>query len=136
MSADLHNAAAVTPPVSGTDHLVVLASSATAAVFQIPQDWLRSWITVEGDGCDVYHAFTKDSSLTLDDTATTTLVSNAISSHGTGEAAKAKEDVPKHYDLSKLPRLNGGEEWYLAHKESAGSAYVRITKSSGPAVDV
>lgn len=134
MSADLHNAATITPPISGGDGLVVIASSATAAVFRIPDDWLKSWITVEPDGCDCYFAFTLDSTLAVDGTDVTTLSSGAIDTHGTAEGVKAADGVAKHFDLGKLPRLDGGQAWYLAHVESVGSAYLRVTKSSGYSV--
>lgn len=133
MSADVHNSTAITPPISGSDDLVVLGSSTTAAVFQIPQKHLRSVVTVAAEGADVYVAFTKDSTLTLSGSAVTTLSSNAISSHGTGEAVVIPAGQERNFDLSKLPRLAGDEEWYLAHVEAASGGFLRYTRSSGPA---
>lgn len=130
----LHNAASVTPPVSGSDDMVVLGSSDTAAVFQIPATWLTCHITIEADGADCYLAFTKDSTLALDGTDVTTLdADGAIDTHGTAEGVKVADGGSKSFNLAALPGLASGERWYLAHVESAASAYVRINKSSGRA---
>lgn len=135
MTASIVNhAAQVTPPVSGGDGLVVLASSATAATFQIPDEWLDGWICIQADGVDVSVAFTEDSALVADPTDVTTLASGAIDTHGTAEVRKVFDGTEKPYDLSLLPRLPAGSSWYLAHVESGAGGYVRLEKASGAVI--
>lgn len=132
MTASLDNAASIKPPVIGVD-TIIIASSTSSARVQIPTSWLGSWITVKADGCDCYFGFSASATATVDGTAVTTITSGAVASHGTGECDKVVDGGKESYDLSKLEKLSSTQHWHFVHKESAGSAYVRLIRSSGPA---
>lgn len=138
MSRDLHTAAAITPPISGSDDMYRIASSGTATRVLIPRAWLESWITVTMEGVSGHVALTKDITLALDGTDVSTVdgTTYAVTAHGTAEGKYIPQDGSEPFDLSKLPDLRGDEQWYLAHVESGTGGYVEVRRSSGPAKGV
>lgn len=132
MSSSLVNAAAsIKPPVSGVD-TIIIASAASAARVAIPASWRNSYLTIHADGVDLGFAFTTSVSLAVSLSAVTTITSNAVASHGTGECEKLESGLKAHYDLRQL-RDPGAGEWYFAHIESATGGFIRLTRSSGQA---
>lgn len=129
MSTILHVAARVKPPKLATD-IIVLASSTTHDAMEIPDSWYGSYITIQADGCDVYFGFSTSASAEVSPTATSTLTGDLPNTPAT-VSMKLVDGQEKDFDLSLLER-QAGQKWYLIHEESAGSAYVRVIRSSGP----
>jgi hypothetical protein len=128
MSRDISSSLTIPPPITSVD-TIIIASSTSVARCMIPENWRNSWITIMADGCDVYLAFSYSVAATVDITAVTTITSSAVASHGTGECVKLLNGTSMHFDMSKAGRKNA--PLYLVHDESAASAFVRITRSSG-----
>lgn len=124
-SALLTGAASITPPVSGKNTWI-LASSGSSQLIAIPAEWRRSYVTLFADGVIVYITL-GNSSITADETATTTVASNAFTTHGTGECKKIPSGTGIDMDFNEV----SDSVTHMAVKCSGAGGYVRFERSSG-----
>lgn len=125
----LANAASINPPIIGKD-IVNIASSTNSAVVKIPDAWRLQWVTIEADGCKVYYAFTMSPSESIDETSVSTVDATTKEPTLPDDACLPIPDgQARGVDCSKYLPLE--KPLYMVHKESAGSAYVRLSRSSG-----
>lgn len=134
MSRDESASLTIPPPIVSVD-TIILASAASSAALKIPEAWRNGWITIEPDGVTCYVGFSHASATTVDQTAVSTITSNAVSAHGTGECLKIPDGAVKHFDMARVAARKE-VDLFLIHKESATGGYVRISRSSGYANQV
>lgn len=128
MSADVNNAAAVTPPVD----VYVRATVGTSESFLVPEVFHNNWITCQAQGEDVYLSFTVGASGTADETATSSVSSNEISP-ATNGVVHIPAGQERSFDLGLLKRSNVNDRLWLNHiSETGGNGHLRFWRSSGP----
>lgn len=126
MSAIVHTALSVTPPVQ-EKNVAVFATTAASAPKMIPLTWRTGYLTVEADGDYVYIAF-GPSTVAVDETAVTTFdAAGAEPTFQGDECSKVESGQTRDFDLRNLPT------WatHFALKSSGTTGYVRLTRSSG-----
>lgn len=126
-------AAALTPPCSGKN-VIVLDSTAASARLRFPKSWRHSIVTIQADGVDVYLNWggTGASAVIA---AVTTLSSEAPASHATGCSVKVPNGQERNYDLDLIEADFPGTaddplaNVRLAHIENATGGWIRITRT-------
>lgn len=128
MSADVNNAAAVTPPVD----VYVRATVGTSESLKLPTVFHENWITLQADSEDVYVNFTVGASGTADETATSSVTSN-LPSPATNGVLHIPAGTERNYDLGLLKRSNVNDRIWLNHiSPTGGNGHLRFHRSSGP----
>lgn len=123
MSAKLHAAASVTPPVSG--RVYVRATVASQERIQIPDEWRGGWVTFTAEGEDVYIVF-GDSTVAALETSTSTLTGDDLDTPDVDACEFVPKGTSLHVDLRNIAE---GVTHFSHISVTGGGGYLRMRRS-------
>lgn len=99
----------VTPPVQGRN-VYPLTVTTSSAFVEVPAAWMGHYITIEARGGNVHHAFKYGSTMTVDETAVSTVGSNVISAMPANGARTLPDGTTRDYDLRMVKRIPASDQ--------------------------
>lgn len=126
MSALVHGALSVTPPVQGANLMVINGTTAGAA-HKIPPTWRDAYWTMEADGDRFFVAF-GDSTVAADSGSQSTIDADGVITFGGDECVSIPDGQEKPYDLRNL---SPSVTHFAVRTEVTDDVSLRITRSSG-----
>lgn len=128
-------AATFQPPVAGKTVYVLDASDfGSSTDIAIPDSWAKAIVTFHADGGSFAVAFGEEN-VSADETAKTTVSSNAISTTATGACAVVNDGEKLHVNMEMLKVKGANAVTHFAVHSVDDAGYLRIHRSTGALLD-